>query len=270
METPAPVSVTLADGVATLRLCEPARRNALHPALVKGITGALDDLEGDPGCAAVVVTGTDGAFCAGADLSHLGAGADDDQREAALRNIYEAFLRVAASPLFTVAAVNGPAVGAGLNLALACDVILAGNTARFDSRFLALGIGPGGGHTWWLQRRIGPQGTAAMVLGGEVLNATDAERVGLAWRAVPDGELDTAAEELARRAASAPPELVRRTKDTLAATRTGSHADAVATELATQLWSMGQPAFAARLEALSSAISSRSDTRGGSGTQPGT
>jgi enoyl-CoA hydratase len=269
MDTAAPVNVTLTDGVATIRLCEPERRNALHPALVDGITGALDDLEGDPGCQAVVVTGTDGAFCAGADLSHLAAGANDDQREAALRSIYEAFLRVAASPLFSVAAVNGPAVGAGLNLALACDVILAGHNARFDSRFLSLGIGPGGGHTWWLQRRVGPQGAAAMVLGGDVLDATDAERVGLAWRAVPDGELDTAAMDLARRAASAPPELVRRTKDTLARTRSGSHADAVATELATQLWSMGQPVFAARLGALSTAISSRSNTPGEPGTPQG-
>ena len=258
MDTPAPVNVTSSGGVATLRLCEPERRNALHPALVDGITGALDDLEADPGCQAVVITGTDGAFCAGAELSHLAAGADDTQREAALRDIYAAFLRVAASPLFTVAAVNGPAVGAGLNLALACDVILAGSTARFDSRFLSLGIGPGGGHTWWLQRRVGPQGAAAMVLGGEVLDAADAERVGLAWRALPDGELDSAAMELARRAASAPPELLRRTKDTLARTRTGSHADAVTTELPTQLWSMGQPAFAKRLGKLATTISGRS------------
>ena len=81
-------------------------------------------------------------------------------------SIYEGFLRVLRSPLPTIAAVNGPAVGAGMNLALACDVRLAGASARFDTRFVKIGLHPGGGHVWMLERAVGPQAAAAMVLFG--------------------------------------------------------------------------------------------------------
>lgn len=240
------------DGVAIVRLDDPQRRNALTNGLVDEMVATFDSLESDASTRAVVITGAGDAFCAGADLSQLGA-----SREAGLRHIYEGFLRVAHSPLVSIAAVNGAAVGAGMNLALACDVIVAGNRARFDTRFLALGIGPGGGHTWWLQRRVGPQGAAAMVLCGEILDAEAAQHVGLAWRAVPQAELEAAALTLARGAAAAPPELLRRTKATLAATGAGSHADALETELVTQVWSMDEPAFAERLAALQARIARR-------------
>ena len=100
----------------------------------------FDALEADEDVGAVVVTGAPPAFCAGADLSHLGGRSDGG-----LRSVYEGFLRVGRSPLPTIAAVNGAAVGAGMNLALGCDVRLAGASARFDTRFLQLGIHPGGG-----------------------------------------------------------------------------------------------------------------------------
>lgn len=244
------VSVEVAgDGVAVVRLDDPDRRNALTNGLVDAITSTFDALEADGSIAAVVVTGAGNAFCAGADLSELG-----ESREAGLRHIYEGFLRVARSPLVSIAAVNGPAVGAGMNLALACDVVVAGARARFDTRFLALGIGPGGGHTWWLQRRVGPQAAAAMVLCGEILDADAAERAGLAWRAVPDADLLSTAHALAAGAASAPRDLLARTKETLAATAQGTHAEALETELVTQVWSMDQPAFAERLAALRARI----------------
>src|SRR5690606_25054318 len=142
--------------------------------LVDEIVAAFDAIEGDDGVGAVVVTGAPPAFCAGAALGDL----DGTQREG-LRRIYEGFLRVARSPLPTIAAVNGAAVGAGMNLALACDVRVAGARARFDTRFLQLGIHPGGGHTWMLQRAVGLQAAAAMVLFGEVLDGAEAERIGL-------------------------------------------------------------------------------------------
>lgn len=240
------------DGVAIVRLDDPQRRNALTNDLVGAMVAAFDELETSGSVRAVVVTGAGDAFCAGADLSQLG-----ESREAGLRHIYEGFLRVARSPLVSIAAVNGPAVGAGMNLALACDVIVAGSGARFDTRFLTLGIGPGGGHTWWLQRRVGPQGAAAMVLCGEVLDGAAAERVGLAWRYIDGDELLPAARALAAGAASAPPELLARTKRTLAATALGTHAEALETELATQVWSMDEPAFAERLAALQARITRR-------------
>lgn len=248
------VEVAVSDGVALLTVADPARRNALTAPLVDRIVAAFDEVEADPAVGSVVVTGAPPAFCAGADLSDLGA-----SREAGLRHIYEGFLRVSRSPLPTVAAVNGPAVGAGMNLALVCDVRVAGRSARFDTRFLRLGIHPGGGHTWMLRRVVGPQAAAAMVLFGEVLDGREAADAGLVWRCVDDDGLLDAAHDLATRAAANPRELVRRTKATLAEVATvDDHPAAVERELATQLWSMDRPEFAERLAALRRRITGRS------------
>ena len=149
---------------AILTLDDPERRNALSLGLCSTLRDTVEQLEADDGVGALVVTGAGPAFCAGADLSELG-----DSREDGLQAIYEGFLAIARTPLPTVAAVNGAAVGAGMNLALACDVRLAGRSARFEDRFLDLGIHPGGGHTWMMRRITGPQTTAAAVLFGEVL-----------------------------------------------------------------------------------------------------
>ncbi len=246
--------VNIADGVGVVTLDAPKRRNALDLELVGEIEVAFDELEGDPDVGAVVVTGAPPAFCAGASLADLGG-----SRRDGLKRIYEGFLRVGRSPLPTVAAVNGAAVGAGTNLALVCDVRLAGRSARFDTRFLDLGIHPGGGHTWMLRRILGPQGAAATVLFGEVLDGAEAERVGLVWRCVDDEALLDTAHSMAGRAASAPPELARRTKATLADMATiDSHDDAVERELDPQVWSMDQPAFAERLAALQAKVSRKS------------
>ncbi|MBV8160999.1 MAG: enoyl-CoA hydratase, partial [Acidimicrobiia bacterium] len=137
-------------------------------------------------------------------------------------------------------------------LALACDVRIAGRSARFDTRFLQLGLHPGGGHTWMMQRLLGPQGAAATVIFGDVLDGEAAERHGLAWRCVGDDELVAEAVAFAARAASAPPALARRVKDTLRHVGSGavrSADEAVSVELEAQLWSMRQPDFAERLEA---------------------
>jgi enoyl-CoA hydratase len=233
-------------GIATVTLNAPDRRNALNLELVDEIVKAFDDLEADESVGAIVVTGAPPAFCAGADLSHLGG----SQREGLL-GIYEGFLRVGRCPLPTVAAVGGPAVGAGVNLALVCDVILAGTSARFDTRFLQLGLHPGGGHTWMLRRRIGPQAAAAMGLFGEVVDGAQAERIGLAWRCVPDDELLATATKLAGVAADAPRELVEKIKQTLAdAAEISDHTQAVERELDPQVWSINQPAFQERLAAM--------------------
>ena len=160
-----------------------------------------------PPSGAVVVTGDGAAFCAGADLSHLSSSADGGA-ESGLRSIYEGFLRVGRSPLPTIAAVNGAAVGAGMNLALVCDVRLAGHRGPVRHPVPAARPAPGGGHTWMFRRIAGPQAVAATVLFGEVLDGAEAERVGLVWRCVPDDELLPTAQAMAERAAAAPHELV--------------------------------------------------------------
>jgi enoyl-CoA hydratase len=254
------IHVDTSAAVATLTLDDPARRNALTEPMVDEIVAAFDAFEASPDVRSVVVTGAAPAFCAGADLSHLGGagGAGDGGARAGLRRIYEGFLRVSRCNLPTIAAVNGAAVGAGMNLALACDVRLAGASARFDTRFLQLGIHPGGGHTWMLERAVGPQAAAATVLFGEVLTAADAERVGLVWRTVPDEELADVARSLAERAGAAPRELLVRAKATLQRMPgVATHAEAVDVELDPQVWSIGQPEFQARLAALQERITSR-------------
>jgi enoyl-CoA hydratase len=250
------LDVDVSEGVGLLTLNDPGRRNALTGPLVSEIVAAVDRLEADPSVGAMVVTGAAPAFCAGADLSDLGQ--SRESREDGLRGIYEGFLAVARSPLPTIAAVNGAAVGAGMNMALGCDVRIAARRAKFDTRFLQLGLHPGGGHTWMLQRILGPQAAAAALLFGDVLDGAEAERVGLAHRCVDDDALLDTALAMARHCAAQPRELAQRLKKTLNRMwSVTTHSEALDIELETQLWSLDQPDFAERLAALQQKVSSK-------------
>src|SRR5215211_586480 len=232
--------VQVTERVATVTLNDPKRRNALDIALCDDISSAFDDLEARDDVGAAVVTGTPPAFCAGADLSQLASPSPE-----ALQAIYEGFLRVGRSPLPTVAAVNGPAVGAGLNLALVCDVRVASPNARFDCRFARIGLHPGGGHTRLLTEAVGPQAAAAMVLAGESPDGERGAAIGLAWTCVDAADLLDEATRIAGRAADLPRELARRVKASLRETpRQASLEDAVALELERQRWSLEQGFFA--------------------------
>jgi len=247
------VIVSIADRVATLTLNNPAERNTLTAPMVAEILAAMDAIEADDGVGAVVVTGTAPAFCAGANLGNL-----QEATGESLGHIYAGFLRIANSPLPTLAAVNGAAVGAGMNLALGCDVRIAARRAKFDTRFLQIGIHPGGGHTWMFRRIAGPQATMAAVLFGEVLDGAEAARVGLVHRCVDDDQLLAVAQEMAARAASAPRDLSIAVKHTIQQMADiDNHPDAVARELEPQLWSTQQPWFAERIAALQQRISSK-------------
>src|SRR3954447_17940511 len=244
------VLTSVVDGVGTLTLNNPDERNTLTAPMVTEILAAVGAFEADESVGAIVVTGTPPAFCAGANLGNLRT-ADG----ASLGNVYEGFLRVARSKLPTMAAVNGAAVGAGMNMALGCDVRIAARRAKFDTRFLQIGLHPGGGHTWMLRRIAGPQTTMAAVIFGEVMDGTEAERVGLVHRCVDDDQLLAAAQQMAARAASAPRELAIETKKTIKSMADiETHPDAVKRELDPQLWSTRQPWFAERLAALQAKI----------------
>lgn len=247
------VSTEVDGGVAVVMLNDPERRNALNLEMVDEIVDTFDRLEADETVGAVVVTGAPPAFCAGADLSHLGG-----SQRAGLRNVYEGFLRVGRSPLPTLAAVNGAAVGAGMNLALVCDVRIAARRAKFDTRFLQLGLHPGGGHTWMFRRITGPQAVFATVVFGEILDGVEAERIGLVWKCVDDDQLLDTAKEMAGRAAAAPRELVIKTKASIRdMADIAEHDPAVDRELEPQLWSIQQPDFRERLAAMQAKISKR-------------
>ena len=241
------------DGVATITLNTPGERNTLTAPMVDEITAAMDDIEADESVGAIVVTGAPPSFCAGANLGNLSEATGES-----LGKIYEGFLRIARSPLPTLAAVNGAAVGAGMNLALGCDVRIVADEAKLDTRFLQLGIHPGGGHTWMFRRIAGPQAAMAAVVFGQVLDGKEAERVGIAYRSVPRDDLAEFAHEFAKGAASAPRELAITTKATiLSMADVDDHPSAVERELEPQLWSTQQPWFAERMAALKARIGSK-------------
>jgi enoyl-CoA hydratase len=247
------VLAAIADGVATLTLNNPDERNTLTAPMVGEIIAAMEAFEADESVGAVVVTGTPPAFCAGANLGNLAEATGES-----LGTIYEGFLRIARSPLPTLAAVNGAAVGAGMNLALGCDVRIVADNAKLDTRFLQLGIHPGGGHTWMLRRIAGPQAAMAAVVFGQVLDGKEAERIGLAYRSVAADSLLACAQEFAAKAAAAPRELAIVTKRTIQdMADVDDHPAAVARELEPQLWSTQQPWFAERLAALQARISTK-------------
>ncbi|MEV6718282.1 enoyl-CoA hydratase [Lentzea sp. NPDC051208] len=237
------------DSVAVITINDPERRNALTIDLSQELADKVGEAERDAN--ALVITGAPPAFCAGADLTQLGNSKDEG-----LKRIYKGFLAVANAKIPTIAAVNGAAVGAGLNLALAADVRIAGPKARFDARFLQLGIHPGGGMTWMLQRLVGPQTATAMTLFGQILDADQAVALGLAYARAEDPL--SVAKELAKASAEAPAELVRTIKATMRATDAmHDHAEAVALELIPQVASIDTPEFAARLAAMKARISGR-------------
>ena len=241
------------DRVAVLTLDDPGKRNAITLAMNDEIGAALDEWEADENIGAVVLTGASPAFCAGADLDDLLAGSNAEEMKA----IYDGFLRLAHTPLPTVAAVNGSAVGAGMNMLLACDIALAGRQyAKFDSRFLQIGIHPGGGHTWRLRAIAGRSTTMAMVMFNQVLRADRAREVGLVWDVVDDETLVDQAVALAGVAAGQERELNARTKASILTLDTIVESnEAVEHEIHPQLWSMGQPTFRALVERLQRKIS---------------
>jgi enoyl-CoA hydratase len=242
------VLVHIDHNVAVITINDPDRRNAVTAEISAALRSAVNAAEANQDVHALIVTGAGKAFCAGANLTALGEATEDG-----LRVIYDGFLAVANCALPTIAAVNGAAVGAGLNLALAADVRIAGPAALFDPRFQKLGIHPGGGATWMLQRAVGPQVARASLLFGMSFDAEEAVRYGLALRVAEDPV--AAARELAAGPAHAPREVVIATKASMRATAnpgfidSDQHGIAVDTELGPQARSIESPEFARRLAA---------------------
>jgi enoyl-CoA hydratase len=238
------VSATSEHGVGIVRLTDPAHRNALSAQVSDQLADRIEGVLRD-GVGAVVLLSDPPVFCAGGSLDGLLAG------DVPVEELYRGFLALSEAPVPTIAAVGGPAIGAGVNLALACDLVITSPLARFDIRFLDVGIHPGGGHLWRLQRRVGDQGAAALVLFGETLDGREAVGAGLAWRCVENADLESVAIELAQRAAERPRALVSRTKASLRASESIlDPAEAFDLELDAQRWSINQPDFKERIRAV--------------------
>lgn len=195
------------DGYAILTLNRPHRLNAFVEKLHLELRAALEACADDDGCRAVVLTGAGRAFCAGQDLADGDPTIDfeDPDLGLTLETYYNPLIRMMRGlekPI--VAAVNGPAAGAGANIALACDIVLAARSAYFQQVFTGIGLIPDAGGTWWLTRHLGEARAKGLALTAEPLPAEKAEAWGLIWKAVDDAMLMSEAEALARRLADGP------------------------------------------------------------------
>ena len=197
-------------GVAVLTVDNVEVKNGLTPEMGMQLSELCDDIDRDPAIGAAVVRGRDGMFCSGADRRRWTAGSDqaEDTTYKELGAVYQAFRRVGTLQVPTIAAVRGAAVGAGLNLALATDLRVVAENARLLAGFLRIGLHPGGGYFTISSRTAGREATAAMGLFSEEIDGVRAAEIGLAWKAVPDEQVEDLALELAGRAAK-DPELAR-------------------------------------------------------------
>lgn len=238
MSAPDEVKVREAAGVRWVELCRPGSKNGLTPAVNARLITALEGAAADPAVRVVVLTGAGGSFCSGVDLAEAARwGAQGrDEHEATLRGSFHALIRaVRAVPGPVIAAVDGPAVGFGCDLALACDLRLASDRARFGEVFVRRGLMPDGGGTWVLPRLVGLSRALELAFTGDVIDAAAAERYGLVSRVVAADELAAETEALATRLAKGPPLALRLIKQAVYAGLTGTLDEALERELAGQL-----------------------------------
>jgi len=197
----------ISDGVATLTLNRPDRLNALSTPIMDGLLEALPRLAHDPAVGAIVLTGAGRAFCAGGDVKSMAEGSVQTTIEDAvirLRSRMEVsrLLHETAKP--TIAMVNGPAAGAGLSLALACDLRIAGQSARFITAFAKVGFSGDFGGSYFLSKLVGTGKARELYYTAEPLDAAQALALGIANRVVPDADLAEATMQLARKLAHGP------------------------------------------------------------------
>lgn len=193
-------------GYRIVTLNRPERFNAFNEEMHVALRAALDDAQADRDCGALLLTGAGRGFCAGQDLSDRvpGSGPPRDLG-ASLENFYNPLVRrLRALPFPVVAAVNGVAAGAGANIALHCDIVLAAHSAKFVQAFARIGLVPDSGGTWLLPRLVGAARARGLALLGEPLAATTAAEWGLIWRVVEDDRLMAEAEAICTQLANGP------------------------------------------------------------------
>jgi 2-(1,2-epoxy-1,2-dihydrophenyl)acetyl-CoA isomerase len=232
----AELEVERRDGVVWLTLNRPEKKNAVTAVMWDQLTDVFDEVEGTHDDRVLVITGAGDGFCTGADLSEPdpGGGKIAGVSLAPLRRISRCALRLHELTKPTIAAVNGIAVGAGCNLALSCDIVLASDRARFSQIFVQRGISVDFGGSWLLPRIVGLHQAKELALLGEIIDADAAARVGLVNRVVPAGDLLATAEEMAGRLAALPPMALSVTKQLLNQSSGMSMAQALDTEVLAQ------------------------------------
>lgn len=220
-----PVRYDARNGVATVTLSRPDRLNAFNAAMHAELRAALDKAEHDEAVRCLVVTGAGRAFSSGQDLTEERLAAPDGTVDvgARLDRDYNPLVRrLYAFPKVTIAALNGAAVGAAANIALACDILLAARSAYLQEAFARIGLVPDAGGTWFLPRIVGAKRALALMLTADPVGAEELERMGLVYRVFEDGAFAAEVEAFAGRMASGPGGTYRLIKD---AARASMHND---------------------------------------------
>lgn len=204
-----PVLVQRADGVVTVTLNRPDKKNAATWAMWQALTETVREVTETASDRVLVITGAGADFCSGADLW---AGEEERPWLVNMRHLADCCLAIQRVPQPTIAKLRGVAVGAGANLALACDLIAASDTARFSEIFAKRGLSLDFGGSWFLPRRVPLHIAKEIAFFGDLLPAVELQRLGLVNRVVPDAELDAFVDDWARRLAAGPSLALMQTK----------------------------------------------------------
>ncbi len=207
----------VSERIATLTLNRPNKLNALNGELMEELVPVIERLAEDKEVRCVVITGAGRGFCAGGDIAGMASGEalPNENPVTRLRRLEETSRLLHEMPKPTIAMVNGPAAGAGLSIALACDIRIAGESARFGTAFIRIGFSGDFGGTWMLQRLVGPAKARELYFTGNLIDAREAERIGLVNRVVPDDQLAGETRALAERIAKGPPIAMARMKQNM-------------------------------------------------------
>ena len=248
------VELNINGHIAEIVLNNPDKRNVLDFTASKKLGEAVAAAEADPQVNVIIIAAEGKSFCAGGSLDELMEAQSGDAE--LLNDIYAGFLAVADSPLPTIAAVQGAAVGAGMNLVLACDVRIVTPHAMFDTRFMQLGIHCGGGHSWMLQKYLNWEQSVTALVFGQTIRGEQAVKQGLAIDCVEPDTLRQKACDLASSLAGVPRELVEQTKNSLKLSAAESeHSKMVEHEFEVQKWSLQQDYAKQKLQGFKDKIS---------------
>lgn len=212
------VIVQKENGIGKLTFNRPERLNAIMGGMREEILAGLQELASDPSVRVVVLTGAGRGFCAGGDVEYLADlldRKDFEEFRALLKIGHEAVKTLRSMPKPAIAAVNGPAAGAGLNLAVACDIRLASDKASFGASFSKIGLHPDWGGSWFLPRLVNPSRACELVFTGEMIDAREAERIGLVNHVYPAETFEKKVGEVAALIASRPPKALALAKQLL-------------------------------------------------------
>jgi 2-(1,2-epoxy-1,2-dihydrophenyl)acetyl-CoA isomerase len=211
------VIVDVSDHIGTLTLNRPEKLNALSGEMMEVLTAIVERMAESKEVRCVVITGAGRGFCSGGDIASMASGEalPNENPVARLRRLEETARLLHEMPKPTIAQVNGPAAGAGLSIALACDIRIAAESARFGTAFVRVGFSGDFGGTWMLQRLVGPAKARELYFTGDLIDAGEAERIGLVNRVVPDDKLPEETRAMAERIAQGPPIALARMKQNM-------------------------------------------------------